>query len=142
MGKLQEDIVSTANNFVANMREAGFPDFDFSIESLEEVDGFLGSFEGEDLDEEALFNVSSMVGCYIFETARQNYGGEYYWLEDEQQPILIAGEPDFSVSIRAWQKVKGRVLNGIEDNIPFYIAGYKEHIEKGKQTKGHCATIV
>ncbi|MCM1091573.1 MAG: hypothetical protein NC092_11010 [Butyrivibrio sp.] len=142
MGKLMEDIISTANRFAANMREEGVDVFDFSIESLAEADSFLGSFEGDDLDTEALFNASSMVGCYIFETARQNYGGEYYWLENEQQPILIAGEPDFSVSIRAWQKAKGRILNGSEDNIPFYIEGYKEHIEKGKETKGYCVTIV
>lgn len=142
MGKLQENIVTTANNFVSRMQESGFDEFDFSIKSLEEVDEFLDSFEGQNLNEDVLYNVSSMAGCYIFETARQNYGGEYYWLEDEQQPILIAGEPDFSVSIRAWQKVKGRILNGTEDNIPFYIAGYKEHIEKGKQTKGYYVTIV
>ena len=142
MGKLMDNIVSTANHFVSNMQEAGFDDFDFSIESLTEVDDFLSSFEGKDLDEDTLYNVASMVGCYIFETARQNYGGKYYWLEDEQQPILIAGEPDFTVSIRAWQKAKGRILNGSEDNIPFYIEGYREHIEQGKQTKGYRATIV
>lgn len=142
MGKLQENIVTTANNFVSRMQESGFDEFDFSIKSLEEVDEFLDSFEGQTLNEDVLYNVSSMAGCYIFETARQNYGGKYYWLEDEQQPILIAGEPDFCVSIRAWQKVKGRLLNGVEDNIPFYIAGYKEHIEKGKQTKGYRAMIV
>ena len=56
--------------------------------------------------------------------------------------LLIAGLPDFFVSIRAWEKVKGRVMNGKEDNIPFYIAGYKEHIERGKNKKGYSVTIV
>jgi len=47
------------------------------------------------------------MGCYVFETARRNYGGTYYWLQDERQPVLIAGGPDFFVSVGAWQKVKG-----------------------------------
>ena len=49
-------------------------------------------------------------GCYVLETARRNYGGEYYWLSNEQQPILVAGEPDFSVSIKAWEKIKGYMV--------------------------------
>ncbi len=56
--------------------------------------------------------------------------------------FLIAGLPDFFVSIRAWQKVKDRVMNGKEENIPFYISGYKEHIEHGKNEKGYHVTIV
>ena len=82
----------------------------------------------------------SMAGCYVFETARKNYGGEYLWVKNEQQPVLVAGLPDFQVSIRAWEKVKGRLTNGREDNIPFYIAGYKEHIERAK--KGDFIMVV
>ena len=59
---------------------------------------------------------------------------------NEQQPVLVAGLPDFQVSIRAWEKVKGRLTNGREDNIPFYIAGYKEHIEHAK--KGDFIMVV
>lgn len=44
---------------------------------------------------------------------------------------------DFSVSIKAWEKVGGRLENGVEDNIPFYIKGLQEHIEKGKFTCGY-----
>ena len=54
----------------------------------------------------------------------------------------MAGRPDFSVEIKVWEKVRGRLLHGEEDNIPFYIAGYKEHIEIGKSKPGCFATIV
>ena len=91
-------------------------------------------------DEDALYYASSMFGCYVFETARKNYGGEYLWVRDEEQPVLVAGLPDFQVSIRAWQKVRGRLVNGKEDSIPFYIAGYMEHIEHAK--KGDFIMIV
>lgn len=146
MGRsLEDDILSTANNFVSNFTEANLikGNLDYSIESLELVDQFLeesGDFVFD--DEEAVFNISSMGGCYVFDTARRNYGGEYRWVADSQQPVLIAGLPDFSVAIMAWDKVKGRLLNGVEDSIPFYISGYKEHIEKGMKEKGYHVTIV
>lgn len=138
MNQLMADIVHTADSFTKNFSsnpiypfiESG--SFDYSVESLTVVDKLLEEFSNYELDEDALYNIASMVGCYVFETARKNYGGEYLWVEKEQQPVLIAGLPDFQISIRAWDKVKGRLINGEEDNIPFYIAGYKEHIEHGK----------
>ncbi|MDE5824016.1 MAG: hypothetical protein K2H91_04945 [Lachnospiraceae bacterium] len=139
MGQLMEDIVSTANNFAENFKEEG--DYDFSIKSLELVDEYLDELGDFDLDENAIFNISSMIGCYVFETARRNYGGEYKWSKEKQHPVLVAGAPNFSVAICAWDKVKGRLLKGSEDNIPFYIAGYKEHIEKGRQQKGYNVVI-
>lgn len=54
----------------------------------------------------------------------------------------MAGEPDFSVAIKAWEKVKGRLENGEEDNISFYIEGYREHVEQGKNQKGYTAMVV
>ena len=140
MGQLMNDIVSTADAFTSNFSDKG--PFDYSIESLVLVDNLLEELSDYEWDEDNLYSLESMVGCYVFETARSNYGGEYRWAEKEQQPLLIAGLPDFFVSIRAWEKVKGRVMNGKEDNIPFYIAGYKEHIERGKNKKGYSVTIV
>lgn len=140
MGQLMNDIVDTANAFTSNFNDKGT--FDYSIESLVAVDHLLEELSDYEWDEDCLYNLASMVGCYIFETARRNYGGEYRWEEETRQPILIAGLPDFFVSIRAWEKVKGCVVNGKEDSIPFYIAGYREHIEHGKNQKGYSATIV
>lgn len=139
MNKLMEDIVHTADSFTKNFGENPiFPfinkgSFDYSIESLTVVDRLLEELSDYEPDEDAIYNTASMVGCYVFETARKNYGGEYFWIQEEQQPVLVAGLPDFQVSIRAWEKVKGRLINGKEDSIPFYIAGYKEHIEQGKR---------
>ena len=146
MDKLMEDIIHTADSFTKNFGEDPiFPfikkgSFDYSVESLNVVDQLLEELSSYEPDEDGIYNLASMVGCYIFETARKNYGGEYYWIEKEQQPVLIAGLPDFQISIRAWEKVKGRLVNGKEDDIPFYIAGYKEHIEHGK--KGDFIMIV
>ena len=54
----------------------------------------------------------------------------------------VIGLPDFSVSIKAWEKVKGRIINGSEDNIPFYVDGVIQCVEKGKMQKGYAATVV
>lgn len=135
MNELMNDIMHTADSFVKNFSEDFEVDaLDYSIESLETVDGLLEEYSDYELDEDALYNMSSMVGCYVFETARRNYGGEYLWVRDEEQPVLVAGQPDFQVSIRAWQKVRGRLLNGKEDSIPFYVAGYQEHIAQAKKS--------
>ncbi len=142
MGRLIDDIQETAHNFTLGPQEHFDGPLDYSVESLAVVDDFLDMFSGEDMDEDALFDLSSMVGCYVFEVARRNYGGEYFWIQEEQQPVLVAGRPDFSVEIKVWEKVKGRLLNGGEDNIPFYIAGYKEHIQIGRTRPGYFVTIV
>ena len=142
MNKLSSDIQRTARGFVVNLQEWSGNSLDYSLESLEEIDEMLGAFGSEELDEDSLSGLSSMAGCYIFEVARRNCGGEYQWLEQEQQPVLVAGLPDFSVGVKVWEKVRGRLLNGKEDNIPFYIAGYQEHISIGRKQKGYHVTIV
>lgn len=140
MGQLIDDIIGTANSFTENFSDKG--KFDYSIKSLVDVDDLLDEISDYALDEDTIYNIYTMVGSYVFETARRNYGGKYYWMQDEQQPILVVGEPDFSVAIKAWEKVRARLENGVEDNIPFYIEGLKVHIEKGKLQKCYDAIIV
>lgn len=140
MVKLIDDIVNTARAYTENFKTLG--DLDYSIESLKLVDEHLDEMSDFVFDEDIMYNAASMIECYIFETARRSCGGNYYWVEKEQQPILIAGEPDFAVSIKAWDKVKERLKNGKEDDIVFYVKGYKEHIEIGKNKKGYHTLII
>lgn len=142
MSPLMNDIISTAHNFTVNLQKQAGGTLDYSLESLEEIDALLEAFRQETLEEDTLFHLSSMAGCYVFETARRCLGGQYFWVEEEQQPVLVAGLPDFSVAIKAWEKVRGRLTRGAEDSIPFYIAGYREHIAIGQGRKGYCVTIV
>lgn len=137
--RLEQDVIFTAESFTNNFADKG--KLDFSIESLCCVDGILDELCDFELDEDNLDSVSSMAGCYIFEVARRNYGGKYYWITESKQPVLVTGEPHFSISILAFDKVKGRILNGQEDNIPYYFEGYIQAVQKGKET-GYCATIV
>lgn len=85
MNELMKDIIHTADNFIKNFTDNQiYPSiepqpFNYSIESLEAVDKLLEEISDYVLDEDALHNTASMVGCYVFERARRNYGGEYLW---------------------------------------------------------------
>lgn len=140
MEQLMSDIIAAAEYFVENFSGRG--EFDYSVDSLRRVDDLLDEIGDYITDEDKIWDICTVAGSYVFEVARRNYGGVYYWIQREKQPILAAGEPDFSVSIKAWEKVRGRLENGPEDDIPFYIAGFREHIEKGKAEKGYRALIV
>lgn len=52
---------------------------------------------------------------------------------------MVTGQPNFEISILAFEKVKQRIENGNEDNIPFFFAGYSERVKKG--TRGDKALI-
>lgn len=92
--RLEQDIIATAESFAINFSDKG--NFDFTVESLRKVDDILeeiGDFVLD--DQEKLDSVASMVGCYIFEVARRNYGGAYFWVQDRAQPILLLVSQNF-----------------------------------------------
>lgn len=140
MDELQAAIKETAEKFARSFKNKG--NFDFSIQSLHDVNDILEEISDFVFDPQQIYQYYTTIGCYIFEVARRNYGGTYAWLKEEKQPILVAGEPDFSVSIQAWEKAKMYLQNGAEDDILFYIDGYREHIEKGKQQKGYSVHLI
>lgn len=115
---------------------------DFTVKSLETVDEILDEASDfyEDMKQEQKDWIINSVGAYIFEVARKNYGGKYYWFDQRNQPIFVTGQPKFEISIVVFDKVKGRMENGKEDNIPFFFKGYTERVEKAKE--GDRATIV
>ena len=125
------DMIKSAENFV-NRTSNRFNGLDFSVKSLDVVDNVLEESSDfyEEMNEQQRQNLITSVGSYIFEVARRNFGGKYFWYDHLNQPILVTGQPEFDVSIIAFDKVKGRLENGKEDNIPFYFAGYVERVQK------------
>ena len=116
--------------FVDHFRERSENNLDFTVESLKitedilhEVNDFIDEFQDGQKNW-----IISKAGSYIFEVARINFGGSYYWHEEMSQPILVTGQPDFEISILAFEKVKQRIENGKESNIPFYFQGYMERV--------------
>jgi len=114
--------------------EKDYPGLDFSVKSLSIIDLFLNEISKfyKKIETEQLESITSKTGCYILEVARQNFGGKYYWYDKLNQPILVTGQPEFEMSLLAIEKVKGRLKNGIEDNIPFFFEGYIDGVKNKK----------
>lgn len=125
-----KDMIKSADFFVSSSSDR-FAGLDYSVKSIEVIDNVLEEASDfyDDMNEDQKNNVVNSVGSYIFEVARKNFGGRYFWYDKLNQPILVTGQPDFEVSILAFEKVKGRLVNGKEDNIPFYFAGYVERVK-------------
>lgn len=73
---------------------------DYSESSLTILDDEILSLFSEnkdDMDSEMLENIIEQAGSYIFEVARRNYGGRYYWYDQLNQPILVTGQPEFEI---------------------------------------------
>ena len=93
-------------------------------EALDEASNF---YDG--MTEAMRKSLIQSAGSYIFEVARSNFGGKYFWYEQLDQPILVTGQPDFEMSLLAFEKVKGRLENGAEDNIPFFFEGFTNGVK-------------
>ena len=122
--------------------EVRFDGFDYSVESLEVVEELLeeASDYYEAMDAERQNVIVEQVGAYVFEVARRNFGGRYFWYEAGKQPILVTGMPEFEISLLTFDKVRGRLVNGAEDSIPFFFQGYVERVRGAKP--GDKAMIV
>ena len=73
-----------------------------------------------DMPPENVDTLVELFGCYILQSAMEEFGGTFHWFQDRNQPVLMVGEPDFHVALITFDKVRGR-LNGEEgDNIPFF----------------------
>lgn len=131
-----------ASSDCISLFESKFSGLDYSVESLAVVDTILEEVSEykSAMNETQISNVVQMVGSYVFEVARKNFGGRYFWYDQLNQPILVTGQPDFDISLLAFDKVKGRINNGKEDNIPFFFQGYVERVKNAKP--GDKATIV
>jgi hypothetical protein len=77
-----------------------------------------------ELPENQIRTLVQQVGCYILEVAHRQFGGEFFWHEQLDQPILVVGEPERHISMVTWTKVRGRLAGDPADNIPFFYEGF------------------
>jgi len=136
-----KDMTSNAERISEAYNEMLGGALDYSVSSLKALDELLEQFHENqnDIDEEMKSDVIAQAGSYVFEVARRNYGGKYYWYDQMNQPIFVTGQPNFEISIIAFDKVKMRIENGKEDQLPFYFKGYEERVKAGE--KGEKALI-
>jgi hypothetical protein len=144
--KIQQEFISKATMNAEKIVRSFNPKydgaFDYSIRSLNVLDSLIEDFaDFADLsDEEIIDDFCAQTGSYILEVARRTYGGVYFWEDRLEQPLLKTGLPDFEISILTFGKVKNRIVNGDEDNIPYFFKGYSERVRNAK--KGDVITFL
>jgi hypothetical protein len=129
-------MAEAAARAVALSQTRGGSVLDYSEQSLATVEEMLAELSGVSLIESQLTPLAQDFGSYVLEVARRCRGGEYQWLTDRQEPVLVWGMPTYRVALIGWGKVRGRLLGDPADNIPFFYAGFAERVENpiaGKQ---------
>lgn len=121
-----------AEAFIRTLEEAGAPvaraQLDYTPASLEALDELLGEFHMHGA--EAPAEVIAGAGCYVLEVARAEHGGVFQAFDDDDDDplVLVVQHEAGQVGLLATSKVKGRVVNGPEDNLPFFYAGFTQAI--------------
>ena len=130
-----QDSTANAERLIEGFNDRLDNKLDYSEQSLSTLDELLENFAdfAEQMDDEMKSDLIAQAGSYIFEVARRNYGGKYYWYDEMNQPIFVTGQPQFEISLLAFEKVKQRIENGKEDNIPFFFQGYSERVKQARQ---------
>ncbi len=126
MNAIQEEVTTAADRAVASLQSRAGGRLDFSVASLAAVDEMLAEASAyvTDLDEAVVTGLVQQVGCYVLEVGRRAFGGEYFWHEEGEQPILVVGEPDAHVALMTWSKVVGRLTGDEGDDIVFFFEGF------------------
>jgi Asp/Glu/hydantoin racemase len=128
MSELAADVAVFAERAVEASRERGAAVLDYSEASLGIVEAMLAeaSRYSRSMSESSRSSTAEVFGSYVLEVARRNFGGRYFWLEAQGEPVLVYGEPEFHLALTAWSKVRSRLSGDPADNIPFHYAGFAE----------------
>ena len=123
-----DEVTSAADRAVAALQARAGGRLDFSVASLAAVDEMLveASAYVADLDEAVVTGLVQQLGCYVLEVGRRAFGGEYFWHEEGEQPILVVGEPEAHIALMTWSKVVGRLTGDEGDDIVFFFNGFAE----------------
>lgn len=132
MDGLADQIASSAKNVVTMSEERGSGKLNYEEASLAVVEEMLTAAVQwlAGMTTEQVTMLVDDFGCYVLEVARREFGGNYQWHRDRDQPVLVVGEPVFRVAILTWDKVRGRLGGDQGDNIPFFYAGFAERVRR------------
>jgi hypothetical protein len=130
MSNLATQVSDKAKLAVAQFQERAEGRLDYSVRSLAVVEDMLAEAsayrsEMSQKDQDALVE---LFGSYILMVAYTEHGGAFYWQEQRNQPVLVAGEPKFHVAILTFEKVRGRLGGDKADNIPFFYEGFSKRV--------------
>ncbi|KDN09901.1 MAG: hypothetical protein J6563_05010 [Gilliamella sp.] len=121
--ELYQEIEAWAQNAILNSPKWSINQLDYSEKSITVVEMIISELAEKNfsIPEEQLNMISQEYGCYLLLTAHKIYGGEFYWNEEFQQPMLICCEPDAMIVLMTWNKVKGRLVGDKADHIAYFL---------------------
>jgi hypothetical protein len=126
----QQEVVASVRAqveaFLDQLEEAGAPvgraQLDGTAGSLRALDDLLGEFHTH--VGEAPPEVVSGAAGYLMEVARREHGGVYQSGGEDDPLVLVVQHDRGRVGLLATSKVRGRVVNGPEDDLPFFYEGF------------------
>jgi hypothetical protein len=126
MDELSKQVADKAGRAVDQLREHSNDALDYSESSLSAVDDMLAEASGftKSMPDDQIDSLVRIIGSYVLEVGRCEFGGKYYWHDEHDQPVLVVGEPDYKIAILTFDKVRGRLFGDQADNIPFFYEGF------------------
>jgi len=134
MSELEAQVREKANLAVAQFQDRAGGQLDFSSDSLVMVEEMLDE-ASQYIDQMPPADVTALVqllGSYLLEVARTAHGGKFLWHQENDQPVLVVGEPSHHIAIMTFDKVRGRLNGDKADNIPFFYQGFDERVRSAK----------
>ncbi|WP_167629385.1 hypothetical protein [Aquipseudomonas alcaligenes] len=128
---LETQVTEKASLAVAQMNDRAAGKLDYSEESLyavEEMAAEAAQYKDQ-LDPATVDSLTQLLGSYILEVAHRKHGGSYVWLESENSPALVVGEPEYRLALSTFAKVHGRLSGDEADNLIFFYQGFSERLK-------------
>ncbi len=128
MDELEQQVAEKAQRAVDQLRDRSDDSLDYGESSLTMVEAILAEASEyvDQMPEDQIDALVHLLGSYILEVGRREFGGKYYWHDGRDQPVLVVGEPDYKIAILTFDKVRGRISGDEGDNIPFFYQGFAE----------------
>jgi len=126
MEELSQQVAAKARRAVEQLRDLSGDALDYSQSSLSVVDDMLAeaSSFAENMPGDQIDTLVRLLGSYVLEVGRREFGGKYYWHEERGQPVLVLGEPEYKIAILTFDKVRGRLLGEEDDDIAYFYQGF------------------
>lgn len=142
MENLLENMIKTAKSFTQNRSKDG--NFDYSLESLNDIDKFLKIIAENSLEQHELDIWTSFISSYVFEVARKIHENEteYEFSEDTHQPILKFKGNDSTAILFVWSKLAG-ILSNVEKGSMFeHVNNFTKEINTAKEKSGYEGLVI
>ncbi|MDE0863513.1 MAG: hypothetical protein OSA98_06975 [Rubripirellula sp.] len=134
MKKLAQQVVDKAERAVEQLGDRSNGTLDYSETSLAVVEEVLAEAT-EFVDETPAKQIDALVkmlGSYVLEVGRREFGGKYYWHEGHDQPVLVIGEPEYTIAILVFDKIRGRLSGDKDANISYFYRVFAERVRSAE----------